>query len=316
MSKVLKFAVIRAQHDSSVSGLADGDVRQMFFANANNSAVFQFWEQGFFDLSQSTLLARVVSFTIDFEKVDDRSNLAKHVFDQLTDAGEDLSSYDGFVFLVWPGGQVTVNNPRAAEPNQPATITRTIDGGTNSFGDGRKFCVLPVGTSNHMFFCHEVGHVARVEHTFGLLNNGIDWQGTGATGNVYGDPYDIMSSASFGDRGRGPVQWNSDPTFAGTPVSWPNAGAFQMGCAPARATRQGCGCRPRNEAAAADGRSSARNVGACPQMRAADTRLDSLAARFRRCSSLRRLSSWPRCTCSCRWRFSRLLPGAWSSVAS
>jgi hypothetical protein len=96
-------------------------------------------------------------------------------------------------------------------------------------------------TSSHTFMCHEVGHVLGFEHSYGLDNNGMDWDETDTNiivGPEYGSPYDMMSAMSFGSRwlGTGPF-YSASPTFVGPAVSgWPNAGAFTMGPHVARAT--------------------------------------------------------------------------------
>ena len=97
-----------------------------------------------------------------------------------------------------------------------------------------------VMTGNHTFMCHEIGHTLGWHHSYGVLNNGIDWDGQAPfdVGSVYGDPYDIMSSASFGSRVLDPAvaHYSGNPEFVGWAVDgWPNQGAFVMGPAPARA---------------------------------------------------------------------------------
>jgi hypothetical protein len=145
------------------------------------------------------------------------------------------------------GAQATaaINALRAAFPNPDplagldglVVITYPaasgFDGGTTGVG-GLSVAVLPVMTSDHTFMCHEVGHVLGFDHTFGLDNNGTDWDPGDANiivGPEYGSPYDLMSSASFGSRwlGAGPT-YAASPTFVGPGIAgWPNAGAFSMG---------------------------------------------------------------------------------------
>jgi hypothetical protein len=148
-----------------------------------------------------------------------------------------LTGFDGFVVLILPG-QLKLPNPMAGQPNQPATITIGLDAGADGVGQGH-ICVIP-SSSNHIFMCHEVGHVLGFNHSYGVWNDGIDWDGRPPydQGQVYGDPYDIMSSATFGKRNLNPAlsKYQSNPTFAGpTPAGWPTQPTIGMGCAPARA---------------------------------------------------------------------------------
>ncbi|MFE5402957.1 hypothetical protein ACFQ9Z_16680 [Streptomyces sp. NPDC056580] len=121
----------------------------------------------------------------------------------------------------------------AGQPGQPATITQRFDGGTDGV-DGLPVAVCPVMSSDLTFMCHEVGHLVGLDHTFGLDNNGTDWDATDATivvGTEYGSPYDLMSSATFAGRflGAGP-HYSGQPTFTGPTVTdWPYARAFAMG---------------------------------------------------------------------------------------
>jgi hypothetical protein len=95
-------------------------------------------------------------------------------------------------------------------------------------------------TADHTFFCHETGHVLGFDHTYGVWNNGVDWNGKPPfdQGQVYGDPYDVMSSASFGTRNLDPqlTQYLANPRFAGPTIpGWPNPAGSNMGPEPARA---------------------------------------------------------------------------------
>jgi hypothetical protein len=143
-----------------------------------------------------------------------------------------LAGLDGLVVLSHPGTRVMAN-PQAGQPGQPATVTVGFDGGHAGVA-GFSVAVLPAMASDHTFMSHEIGHVLGFEHSFGLDNNGTDWNPNDANiivGPEYGSPYDLMSSAPFGSRwlGMGPF-YSASPTFVGPTIAgWPNAGAFSMG---------------------------------------------------------------------------------------
>jgi hypothetical protein len=119
-------------------------------------------------------------------------------------------------------------------------IVTNFDGGAGPDVNGKPACAIPIAAANHTFICHELGHVMGFQHSYGVLNNGIDWDGVApfTEGEVYGDPYDIMSSATFGTRQLDPkvTHYRGSPAFVGPTVAgWPNANAFLMGPPPARA---------------------------------------------------------------------------------
>lgn len=145
---------------------------------------------------------------------------------------------DGYVVLTLPG-VLTLPNPKFGQPNEPATVTAPFDGGKTVVASKRT-AVIPVMNSDHTFICHEVGHVLGFQHTYGVMNNGVEWDGKPPWDQAreYGDPYDIMSSASFGTRNLDTTlaTYVARPTFAGPPIiGWPFSGAVKMGPAPARA---------------------------------------------------------------------------------
>jgi hypothetical protein len=120
-------------------------------------------------------------------------------------AGVNLGQYDSFVIVAFPGKAQGPNPALAGNPAAvPATVLRGYDAGADGVGPGHS--AVLVSFESRTFFCHEFGHVLGFDHTYGLLNHGIDWAGAGVTGFPYGDPYDLMSSASFGDA-------NPTPTF-------------------------------------------------------------------------------------------------------
>lgn len=247
MSKKVKLAILRARHNPALPVIPDQACIQMMMTNNARTSVLNYWAdttEGYLDFNGSELLPWVdISITpadrdangqIPRELQVDRAYQAMKAL-----VNRDLEGFDGFVVLVYPG-RMQVPNPDAAKPNQPPTINLDFDGGAGPTVLGKEACALPVMTSNHTFMCHEVGHVLGFAHTYGVWNNGIDWDGKPPydQGQVYGDPYDIMSSATFGSRPFDPnvTHYTGNPTFNGSSVpGWPVEPKIGMGPAPARA---------------------------------------------------------------------------------
>ncbi len=245
MTKKVKFAILRARIDPNTPFISDQACIQMLMTSPTRRAVLNYWSDntdGYLDFVGSELFPWVdISLTaadLDANKVVPRGTQSTKAIDATkAKTNSDLSGFDGFIVLIHPG-QLKLPNPLAGQPNQPATLTFGLDGGATGVGPGTS-CVLP-SSANHTFFCHEVGHVIGFNHSYGVWNNGIDWDGKPPydQGQVYGDPYDIMSSASFGTRNLDPTlsKYTSNPTFAdSTPAGWPTQPQITMGCAPARA---------------------------------------------------------------------------------
>jgi hypothetical protein len=205
-------------------------------------SVMSYWKQttdGYFDFLDSAMMPWV---DVTLAATDtSRGAQATAAFAALRarDRSHDpLAGFIGAIVLMHPG-RMTVPNPMAGQPGQPPTIVSPFDGGSTTI-EGLPVSVLPVMSSDHTFMCHELGHTLGFDHTFGLDNNGTDWNPNDANiivGPEYGSPYDIMSSASFGSRwqGSGP-KYSASPTFIGTAVTgWPNAGATSMGPGSSRA---------------------------------------------------------------------------------
>lgn len=249
MPRKVKLAVLRARHDSSPT-ISDRACIEMLMTSTNRRSLLNYWTDntdGYLDFVGSNLFSWVdVTFTaadLDANRVVPRNTQAAKAYAAASAAfGEDaLKGFDGFVVITFPGAPGQMANPMAGQPGQPATIPFSFDGGTGGgVPDGKAACVLPVMASDHTFMVHEIGHVLGFKHTYGVLNNGIEWDNRPPwdQGQVYGDPYDIMSSASFGTRNRDTTltQYIGSPAFAGPAVAgWPNANAVNMGPAPARA---------------------------------------------------------------------------------
>lgn len=240
MTRKFKLAIVRARHDTSVAVIADQVCFEMFWTG--QSSVLQYWEDtthGWLDFVDSALMPWVDIVVPPTDT--SRGKQAQLAFAALRAANpgfDPLAGFDGAMVVTYPG-QMTVPNPQAGMPGQPATVVAGFDGGSTTVG-GLPTAVIPVLPSDHTFMCHELGHVLGFDHTFGLDNNGTDWNPGDATvivGREYGSPYDLMSSAAFASRwlGTGPM-WSGNPTFVGSPVAgWPAPGAFSMGPHLARA---------------------------------------------------------------------------------
>ena len=115
-----------------------------------------------------------------------------------TNAGVDLGPYDGTIVFGFPG--------------------TGYDGGATGIGPGSS-AFLPA-TADFTFFCHEIGHVLGFDHTYGIPTTGADWSNDGIDQlyPVYGDPYDLMSSASFG--GASPTGSRPDADVPAAYPSW------------------------------------------------------------------------------------------------
>lgn len=250
MARKVKLAVLRARHDPSVAPVSDAACLEMLMTSSTRRSLLNYWTDttdGYLDFAGSNLFPWVdVSFGVgdlNSDRVIPRETQAERAYAATKNAvGEDgLKGFDGFIVVTFPGSRGQFANPMAAAPGQPPTIAYNFDGGTGGgVPDGKAAAVLPVMTSNHTFMTHEVGHVLGFEHTYGVWNNGIDWDRRAPfdEGQVYGDPYDIMSSASFGTRTLNPAlsRYVGSPAFAGPAVpGWPNPDATTMGPMPARA---------------------------------------------------------------------------------
>jgi hypothetical protein len=233
MAKNVRLGIIRARHDTTVPVISDAACIAMFMTGEH--ALLKYWintSRGYLDFIDSPLFPWVdMSIGADTGRVAQ----AKAAIDALRARypGHDpLAGLDALVVLSHPGTRVMAN-PQAGPPGQPATITAGFDGGAATVA-GFPVAVLPAMPSDHTFMCHEIGHVLGFAHSFGLDNNGTDWNPNDANiivGPEYGSPYDLMSSASFGSRwlGAGPF-YSAAPTFVGPAIAgWPNAGAFSMG---------------------------------------------------------------------------------------
>lgn len=212
MTRRTRIGIIRARHDTSVPLVPDSACLEMFFHDSRDQAVFDYWEsvtRGHLDFVDSSLMPWV-DITLAAGETR-RDVVAQRAYDALAarNGGRVPGEFDGWIVLTLPG--------------------TGLDAGTGGSLGGKPVCTVGVMTGNHTFYCHELGHVLGFQHTYGLLNNGIEWDGIPPwdEGTVYGDPFDLMSSASFGTRNLDATKprWTGQPAFSGTvPSGWPNAG--------------------------------------------------------------------------------------------
>ena len=163
----------------------------MLIANPRGTAVLQYWsEVTVSHLEFTTTMFPWVTINV-YDPAMGRADQLAAAMDATRQVTDDLFvEYDGFVLLMYPGAvQVPGNGQQGM-----------TDAGTTSLDASRKCAVLHYATRDHTFMAHEVGHVLHFEHSFGLTNTGMDWDGRPPwnSGTEYGDPYDVMSSASFG----------------------------------------------------------------------------------------------------------------------
>ncbi len=241
MSKKIKFALLRARHNNMVPFISDQACISMLMNNATHHAVLEYWSYntyGYLDFINSALFPWVdISITADDVS---RETQVKKAYDAAKALpNNNVDDFDAYFVITYPG-RMTVPNPKAGKPGEQPTIVLNFDGGAGPVANGKPACAIPVMTADHTFMCHEMGHVLGFEHSYGVLNNGIDWDGKPPfdEGNVYGDPYDIMSSATFGTHNLDPKKpkYYGNPTFAGpSDPQWPVEPKINMGPAPSRA---------------------------------------------------------------------------------
>ncbi|GAA1942725.1 hypothetical protein [Agromyces allii] len=230
MTKPTKLAVIRARHESAAPPVDDRPFIDLFMVGSNS--VLRYWEdttRKHLDFVDSALMPWVVVSLGDDVSRAKQAELAIDALRAKFPGSDPLAGFQGVVVLMYPGTR-QIPNPKAGLPGEPATIAQNFDAGATTVR-GFPVAVIAAATGNHTFMCHEVGHVLGFEHSYGLLNNGADWDPKDATivaDPVYGSPFDLMSSASFGSRwlGTGPL-WRSTPTRSIPAVTgWPTPGAF------------------------------------------------------------------------------------------
>ncbi len=247
--KFVRLAILRIRHDGTPR-IPEGACREVLTTGVRS--VLNFWEDttyGYLDLKGSQMFPWFdVSITASDAIIPDpkvpgaavitREKQAEIAVKAVRAANPDhdpLAGFDGVVVITHPGQPFVGPNPKAAEPGQPQNLNVDFDGGASSYR-GFRTASIPVVPSSHTFACHEVGHVLRFEHSYGILNQGSDWNTAPDHPEddwmpVYGSPYDIMSGETFG--GSSPVYEDStSPALSQAPGAapqWPGPNAAWMG---------------------------------------------------------------------------------------
>ena len=217
-----RLAILRAHHDTAYPQITDAACIAMLM-EPGSTGVLDYWKQVTnrqLTFNGSQLMPWVnISITDPKLPRNEQIRLALVATQQATKT--DLGEFDGFVVLVHPG-MVQLPNPQAGQPGQNPTIPTTMtDSGSGSTPTNKPACALHWLSRSHAFFCHEVGHVLGLKHSWGVPNTGSDWdqQAPWAIGNEYGDPVDIMSAEGWGSNSAWSV--TSRPTFTlADPPGW------------------------------------------------------------------------------------------------
>ena len=240
-----RLAILRLRHDPTVMTISDEACRAVL--TTGYPSVLGYWENstyGYLDLSDYVMSEWLdVTLTAADLFISDPVNnpgtakvlrtrqgeLAIDAFRASHPGADPLAGIDGVVVVTLPGTAFVMANPQAGMPGQPANLNVFFDGGTDH---ARDFTVaaIPIQPSTMSFAAHEVGHVLGLRHSFGILNQGSNWNAETTADDWlpnYGSPYDIMSAEQYG---------GGDPTFdesfsaaAGANPGWPGGRWVTMG---------------------------------------------------------------------------------------
>ena len=181
MADPRRIAVILLNHDVSQTSPTLADCQTLMLSGQNS--VVNYWRENAEGWFQFPVFDFFGPYSIMLPPPpDSRETVWDRAKNAAVGAGVNLAMYDNFVVLNFPGKVGDVG----------------YDGGTN--GQGRGHVATLVTFETHTFFCHEFGHLLGFSHSYGIPNTGADWSDDGVAQvyPVYGDPYDLMSSASFG----------------------------------------------------------------------------------------------------------------------
>ena len=194
MNEQRKVAVILVRHDLSQTPPTLAECQALMWSGQNSVA--RYWQENTEDWFQFAAFDFFGPYDIMRPPPpEDRDVLRDRAKAAASGAGVNLGGYDTLVVFDFPGRVGGVGYDHGADGIGP--------GHAATFG----------ALDNHTFFCHEFGHVLGFDHTYGIPNRG---DGGTQPNPMYGDPYDIMSSATFGDSA---PTMNLPSPFAGFPGS-------------------------------------------------------------------------------------------------
>jgi hypothetical protein len=178
MSNPYNIAVVLLCHDTALPAPALQDVRTYLLSG--RFSIARFWR----DSTYGWVTFPRFDFFGWYNVVlppppSSRSATVATAKDCLREANVALDNYDGFFVIRFPG------TDRAGQGYDSGAVGNAA--AINSF-------------DSHLFAAHEFGHILGFNHSYGILTLGGDQDGDGIDepGPVYGDPYCIMSAATFG----------------------------------------------------------------------------------------------------------------------
>ena len=211
MAEQRKMAVILVQHDNTQPSPSIADCQALMLTGQNS--VMSYWQQNAEGWFQFPVFDFFGPYNIMLPPPPDkRATVWDRARAAAEAAGVNLANYDNYVVLNFPGHVNGVG----------------YDGGTNGQGPGRVATLVAFET--HTFFCHEIGHLLGFDHSYGIPNTGADWSDDGVAQvyPVYGDPYDIMSSASFGGAAPTKLLTQAFNNFSGSANAGPMLSRAQL----------------------------------------------------------------------------------------